>query len=911
MAKEIEAKAACERLLAGKVSEEDREVVHTALVSGELVTGERAVAIGGSASDVIIVTGDGNVTLSIKGTDASAIQEILNSVAPRRLHQLPAAPQDFTGREDEIAELTTKLNQGGVTISALHGLGGIGKTVLALKLADQIKANYPDAQIFLDLKGTSSQPLTTTEAMAHVIRAYHPTVKLPDTEAGVQGLYQSVLHNQRALLLMDNAANAAQIEPLIPPTTCALLVTSRQHFTLPGLFAKNLDTLRPQDARQLLLKIAPRIDQYADEVARLCGYLPLALRLAASALAKFINLQPADYIQRLQDAQQRLQLIDASLSLSYELLSEELQPYWLQLAVFPDTFDEAAAAAVWQVELAKAQDTLGQLIAASMVEWNENTRRYRLHDLVRLFADAQMTADERAHVFLRHANHYLTALKRANHLYMQSGTAHRQGLDHFARESENIRAAWSWANLQADNNEKAAEICWSYTTAGSNLLLTRLPPSELKTWSLRSLAIATRLSNLDAELNPLTLLGLVDESIGEYDSAEAYFRRGASLAQTLGDNRNVAFLLQHLGRVLVTRGHIYEGIDNYERARQLLCSMGEHDTELKLVSDIALALAELRENHQAVDYLQKVLENARRAGNRLDEANALANLSTVWKDNSKPQAIRWSDEAAERFRELGYRHWQAQALLQSGLLRVRTADSETGIEQIKTAHMLYRDMGDGNGEARAVGTLGQAYRSVDRNEKAIEAFEVQLQVARRIGDRHREINALGDKGETLAKMGNYELAIVILKEARQVARLSGNDEQEFNTLCDIGKAYTAIGKTNEAITIFQEQVDIGKRMGLVSKQLHAFKHIADVYRDRGDVTRAMESMKSRVDLAETSRDHHDYPLAMFELSQFLFSIGQQREAITTAETARALFEQRNDPSCAYKVQSQIQEWQIP
>jgi tetratricopeptide (TPR) repeat protein len=481
-------------------------------------------------------------------------------------------------------------------------------------------------------------------------------------------------------------------------------------------------------------------------------------------------------------------------------------------------------------------------------------------------------------------------------------------LDQFASEAENIRAGWSWANLQAYNNEKAAEICWSYTTAGGNLLLNRLPPSELRIWSLRSLAIATRLFNPDAELNPITLLGLVDESVGEYDSAEAYFRRGASLAQSLGDNRNAAFLLQHLGRVLGKRGHTYDGIDNYERARQLLCDMGEHDTELKLVSDIALALAELRENHQAVDYLQKVLENARRTRNRLEEANALANLSTVWKNNSRPQAIRWSDEAAEIFQELGYRHWQAQALLQSGLLRVGTDESETGIEQIKFAHMIYRDIGDGNGEARAVGTLGEAYRSLDRNEEAIEAFETQLRVARRIGDRHREINALGDKGVTLAKMGSYELAIVILKEAREVARSSGNDEQEFNTLCNIGKAYIAIGKTDEAITIFEEQVEIGKKMGLVSKQLHAFKHIADVYRDRGALADATKSMKSRVNFAETSRDHHDYPSAMFELSQFLFSVGQHHEAITTAEAAQALFEQRNDPSCAYKVQSQIEEW---
>src|SRR5439155_27369016 len=123
--------------------------------------------------------------------------------------------------------LKGKIEQGGATISGLQGLGGVGKTTLALKLAEQLTPHYPDAQFYLDLKGVSPQPLSAAEAMAHVIRAYHPTAKLPEAEAEVRGLYQSVLHGQCALLLMDNAASREQVEPLIPPAHCALLVTSR------------------------------------------------------------------------------------------------------------------------------------------------------------------------------------------------------------------------------------------------------------------------------------------------------------------------------------------------------------------------------------------------------------------------------------------------------------------------------------------------------------------------------------------------------------------------------------------------------------------------------------------------------------------------------------------------------------
>jgi hypothetical protein len=221
--------------LPGTASEADRRAVRSALLAGVLVTGERAVAIGGNASDVVIATGDGNTILSFKGTDAASIHEVLQSLAPTRLHELPPPPRDFTGRVDELAELTANLHEGGLAISGLHGLGGIGKTALALKLADELKARYPDAQFYLDLKGASPEPLAVTEALAHVIRAYHPTAKLPDSEAELHGLYQSVLQDQRALLLMDNAASAEQVEPLTLPAGCVLLVTSRRHFTLPGL----------------------------------------------------------------------------------------------------------------------------------------------------------------------------------------------------------------------------------------------------------------------------------------------------------------------------------------------------------------------------------------------------------------------------------------------------------------------------------------------------------------------------------------------------------------------------------------------------------------------------------------------------------------------------------------------------
>ena len=219
------------------------------------------------------------------------------------LHQLPAPPADFTGRAKEIDEITGDL-QKGVTISGLHGMGGIGKTALGLVIAQQLKNQFPAGQIFLDLRGAHAQePLTPAEAMRYVLLSFEPEAKLPQEEAVLEALYCSVLEGKKVLLFFDNARGPEQVTPLLPPPGNMTLVTSRQHFNLPGLAAHNLDTLAPQEARGLIRKIARGVKaEEAEGIARQCGYLPLALRLAAGMLNTRPDWTPADLIEKLQDA---------------------------------------------------------------------------------------------------------------------------------------------------------------------------------------------------------------------------------------------------------------------------------------------------------------------------------------------------------------------------------------------------------------------------------------------------------------------------------------------------------------------------------------------------------------------------------------------------------------------------------
>ncbi len=203
----------------------------------------------------------------------------------RSLHQLPPAPADFTGREEQLQQVLEPLAQHkGAAISGLTGMGGIGKTALGLVAAHKIESQYPDAQIFLDLKGVT-EPLSASDALRHVILSFEPKADLREAnEDQLAALYQSLLADKKVLVFMDNARDAAQVRSLIPPEACALLITSRATFSMPGLRIHHVDVLKDDEAKNFLLELCGRIGDKATELAMECGNMPLALRIAGSFL---------------------------------------------------------------------------------------------------------------------------------------------------------------------------------------------------------------------------------------------------------------------------------------------------------------------------------------------------------------------------------------------------------------------------------------------------------------------------------------------------------------------------------------------------------------------------------------------------------------------------------------------------
>jgi hypothetical protein len=459
-------------------------------------------------------------------------------VRPRGPRQLPAAPADFVGRTHDLELLERQF--GGVAIMGMQGQGGIGKTTLALRLGERLARQHPDGQLYLDMKGVEPRPVTTREAMAHVIHAYLPEQRLPDSESELAGLYRSVLHGKRVLLLYDNVRDARQLEPLLPPAGCTLLVTSRRRFKLAGLYAHLLDALPPADAVTLLSTLAPRLDNAtAVALAAECVCLPLALRLAGSLLGARDDLSPMRYLDRLRQA--RLAALDSAatatdaersvtetLRLSDSYLPKPLRTMWRELAVLAEWFEVAWAAGVWGVEELTAEDNLGTLRQNSLLDWDDETKMYRLHDLVRDYARNRLSEARRRAAAHRHAQYFYRIISEADEAYDKGGAAASEGLRAFDRTWPNALAAFAWIQGVMKRDDEAALLCCRLVNGNPYLRGLRQHPQERVGWCGSAVQAARQIHDRREEGRALCWLGCAYMELGQVHQAIEFLDKSLS-----------------------------------------------------------------------------------------------------------------------------------------------------------------------------------------------------------------------------------------------------------------------------------------------------------------------------------------------------------------------------------------------
>jgi tetratricopeptide (TPR) repeat protein len=646
--------------------------------------------------------------------------------------QIPSPPFDFTGREEEIKSLIDRFDQG-ATITGLRGMGGIGKTALALVLADRLKDLFPDGQLFLNMLGTSKNPLTPEEAMAHIIRSYLGfDVKLPADKNGLGGLYRSVLSGKRALILLDNAASRAQVEPLLPPPDCSLLVTSRSKFALPGLKEKDIDVLPLEDAKDLLLSICGRIGEHTEKLAELCGCLPIALRNAAYALREKPNISVAGHMKKLADARKRLELVEASFSSSYDLLTPELQRLWSLLSVFPADFDLEGAAAVWERECDAAEEALGELVKWSLVDFMPSASgdggRYKLHDLARDFTGSRMDDVACELARLRHARHYQKLLWAANELFLQGKDSLSKGLNLFDINRMNIQFGQKWASEKKLVCNEIAKICSNFAL-GSNILELRLHPMENIEWQEAALISARQIVNRNAEGSHLGNMGLAYAALGDARRAIHYHKQSLQIYRDSGDRREEGSCLGNIGIAFKMAGDYDEAVKCHQQHLDIAREIRDRRGESHALGNLGIAYRKIGELNKAINCTKESLIVAGEVGDRKGELNSLGELGISFTELKRYQDAR---------------------------------------EALAKALAITKDIADRRGECRVMCNLGYNYDKSGDIHTAIDYYKQCIAIAVEIGDRECEGIALLGQSRMLFLTGEIENANNMAKLALMI-----------------------------------------------------------------------------------------------------------------------------------------------
>lgn len=326
----------------------------------------------------------------------------------------PRSVGDFTGRETELAWLAARADRPGggpAAVALVAGLGGMGKTALAVRAAELLADRFPDGRLFVDLRGMDAQPVEPAEALARLLRALGmPEQRIPAGLEERSGHYRALLRDRRCLVVLDNAGSESQVRPLLPGAGRSMaLVTSRRPLSgLEGTDRLELAPLAAPDAEALLRGIvgAERTDAEAaavGQLAALCGHLPLALRIAGNRLLSRPGWTVRQLTARLADPELRLRSLTAGdlavavpFTLSYGQLSPSARRTFRRLALVPGPHLGVALTAVLaEVGLLDAEDALDELVELGLLQ-STPVERYRFHDLLRLYAYARMAEEEPA-----------------------------------------------------------------------------------------------------------------------------------------------------------------------------------------------------------------------------------------------------------------------------------------------------------------------------------------------------------------------------------------------------------------------------------------------------------------------------------------------------------------------------------
>ncbi|MYR58624.1 tetratricopeptide repeat protein, partial [Streptomyces sp. SID625] len=686
--------------------------------------------------------------------------------------QLPATVPDFTGRTSFVTELSDMLAsaEGRVmAVSALAGIGGVGKTTLAVHVAHRARASFPDGQLYVDLQGAGQRAAEPETVLGSFLRALGTADSaIPDSLEERAALYRSVLDGRRVLVLLDNARDAAQIRPLLPGTEgCAALVTSRVRMVgLAGAHLVDLDVMSPEEALQLFVRIVGE-ERVASEreaaldVVAACGFLPLAIRIAASRLAARRTWTVSVLAAKLADERRRLdelQAGDLAVKATFELGYGQLEPAQarafrlLGLADGPD-ISLAAAAAVLDLPAEDTEDLLEALVDTSLLE-SAAPGRYRFHDLVRLYARACAERDEQP------PGERDAAMSRLLDFYLATAAGayalERPG----DRLVDHLHTA-RHPGLVFEDRHKAQD--WLYTEAVSLLACVRQ---------------STQPAFLERAVD--TLWAAVDLAESGTNS-KAY--EGVAAALRDAAERDAAPRAQ--ARALICLAYVHSITGRFD----LAVRAAEHSARLSAGTDplaacwayntLGVIAIYQKRFEDGEDLLTRAIEGFRACQDRAGEASALCNLSRIHLDSGRiPSAVSLAQQGTDMYDDMGHALKGANGRYALGLALTQSGRTSEAAARLQEALTVFQDSRQQLWAGMTLFRLAEVDLAARRPAQAAAGAELALGVLRDIGGDWRRGNVLVVLGRALSGIGQTGRAQVCWQDALALYEASGAPEAE-------------------------------------------------------------------------------------------------------------------------------------
>lgn len=754
--------------------------------------------------------------------------------------QAPAQLPGLVGREEMITAMLHQLRPG-KTICTLHGMAGVGKTMLAVHMAYELRSDFPDGVLWANLEQASDEdssidPTALMRIIHTFTSAFGRSVADIDNLADRSRVLREVLATKRVLVVLDNAHSTADVEPLLPPSTCpgAILITTRNRQVLEGLATPfTLAPFSQDESMQFLRQVLgdERVDAEkigAQLIINLLGQLPLALRIVASDLALTKELTLLESYEELEEERTRLdhlthwsdssKSVRASFEVSYRRLSLNLKRLFATLGAFTGLdFGSAAAAALNQFSLTQTKHLLSHLYALSLIipgasgvdgdlsGVKENMTRYHLHTLLRLFAREKLTESSQMQE---------TTYENLANYFSQFAELHKQDYEAIDVEWDNIRGALHWAQ-QTGNNELASRLINAlvYPEPG---IIGYLDARGHWRDAQRYLSWIARQNTLD------------EQSLA---FARLYWQQGA-FAFRLADDQGAATALDAAARILNSLDP--SSSVAFERA---------------FLAEFQARLAMHKDNEAAMSTLETGIE-----------------------------ALRSINSPAAHHHQ-GYLHVVASTVLgqMMGLLQHSKTEAQRGLGLLA----------EGPSPARLSGLMNLCAIGIFSGDlaAAAEYADNAIEQASQLGDQRRLALAYMNRGTIARRQGMLPMAVLHQQQALKLFERFGDVRSTAGTLNNLGMAFTMLGEHASAASVLNQAAGLASSQKLVREEALALATLARVQIRENQLEAARASLTRAESLSRQHRLVETLPSVISRQAELAMKTGAIDAALPLAEQA--------------------------